>query len=200
MLNMKIDDAIVQYRGICEVSEAPPFYQITSQLIESGHDESFENDSYFDALCLTHVMLQRTFVGASVLTGSGASKFWSALSSPLEKCLTRLSLVGGKFRMIALNVKDDLNYFKSLKEKFPNTFELVTAKASSDVTHFIICDSRMVRVEELHPPLDTEDASDDLVKAKVNFNDPLGSKHHGSFFEAVWSKLNQKSAPVAATK
>lgn len=195
---MKIDDAISQYKTACEVSGEPPFYQITSQLIETGHDESFENDSYFDALCLTHVMLRRTFIGASVLTGSGASKFWSALSKPLEDCLARLSTVGGKFRIITLNVKDDLEYLKSLKNKFPNTFEIISAKASPDVTHFVICDSRMVRVEELHPPLDDANANDEMVKAKVNFNDPARAKHHGRFFENVWSKLNPKPAPVAS--
>lgn len=186
---MKIDDAIAQYRGICNISDTPPFYQITSQLIENGYDSSFENDSYFDALCLTHVMLCRTFVGASILTGSGASKFWEALRNPLEDCLARLKIVKGKIRMVTLDAKDDLSYLKSLKSKFPETFEMVNASSASRLGHFIVCDGRMVRLEETHPPLDSEIADDSMVKAKVNFNDALGASHCDKFFNNIWDRL-----------
>jgi len=101
--------------------------------------------------------------------------------------------------MIILNSQDNLEYLKSLIEKFPQTFEMTTCTSTSDVNHFIVCDSRMIRIEELHPPLDTSDATDEMVKAKVNFNDPLRAKHHMGLFDAIWQALTApKVVPLPA--
>ena len=91
-------------------------------------------------------------------------------------------------------------WLKALVEDFNGTFEIACVNSNQREKHFIVCDSKMVREEELHGEL-TLSSKADLVKAKVNFNEPSKGKYLESLFESIWSApATDKSIPQRKTK
>ncbi|PTX95087.1 hypothetical protein DB345_12380 [Spartobacteria bacterium LR76] len=191
----KISDALREYREACELSDTPPFHELVAALIDRGYDQDFKNDSFFDALCLTHTMLLTSLTSVKILTGSGGN-FWSALDRPFAAAAENLRKTGGKIQMIVINATPDCaKALASMKSRFGEVFEYVLAKSASNISHFIVCDSRMIRIEEPHPPIDL-DSSADVIKAKVNFRAPLIAKQQEKLFDSVWGRLQSSELPA----
>lgn len=197
---MLIKDATNQYNSACAAAEGqPPFEDLLRQLIDSGYSENFENDSYFDALWLTHHMLKRSHRQISMLTGSAGDGFYSTLAAPFEDAMQRIQATNGKVRMVILNQKGDVPSFLSeMKRKFAGAFDYVLAQTTAPIGHFIVCDSRMVRIEEPHDDI-TQDSPASLIKAKVNFNAPTQAAIKESFFNTVWQRLKNEPKSLKAS-
>jgi hypothetical protein len=92
---VSIQDAINAYRG-GRNSEAEGYRDLVTLLIDSGFDQPFKNDSYYDALVLTEAMLKRTNKRIKLLTGSACDGFYSAISEHFIAALDRIHKAGGE--------------------------------------------------------------------------------------------------------
>lgn len=192
---MTINDAKSKYDDAVEKAGGnPPFEDLVGQLIDSGYNQEFDNDSYFDALWLTHHMLNRTYKSIDVLTGGAGEVFFEKLGIVLSNALERVRKNGGRARIVFLNPPSpyQVSIFNQLSLQFPGVFSYKTAKANGPISHFFICDQKMVRIERPHSEL-TGDSSASEVCAKVNFNDPMLAEIKSRLFEKIWQKL----APTA---
>lgn len=187
---MTIKDAIDEYQEACNKNDNPPLSEIISALIERGYDQPFQNDSYLDALCLTHVMVERTFSSMRVLTGGGGSVgFWRTLADPFKEAAARLKKLRGSIQFIIINPKQGCkDAFEEIKTEFPTVFDFVLAESSTPISHFMVCDSRMVRVEESHDPI-TEKSPADCIKAQVNFKSSDLAQRYEGLFNGLWNRL-----------
>jgi hypothetical protein len=181
-----IQDAINAYKG--HNAEAEGYRSLVTFLIDSGFDQPFKNDSYYDALILTEAMLNRANHSIKLLTGPACDGFYCAISDYFTQALERIQRAGGQVKMIILGD----SYPKGLTElasKFAGTFEIALAKPFKDLQHFIVCDSKIVRIENIHGKLDGQSSAHE-IKADVNFNDPAKGKMLETFFESIWSVVN----------
>lgn len=184
-----ISQAITEYQDACQHTENPPFYDIVTALIERGYGEDFSNDSFFDALCLTHTMLMTSYSDVRILTGGGGSSFWKTLEKPFSFAVENLQKTGGKIRMIVLDPSTPCReVLAELKKLFGDSFEYVMATTKEKINHFVVCDSRMIRIEEPHTPI-TDESPDTLIKAKVNFRAPEQAKRQERLFDSFWEQL-----------
>jgi hypothetical protein len=76
-----------------------------------------------------------------------------------------------------------------LAKKYGKTFQIALAKPVKPLQHFIVCDSKIIRIENCHPDLNCESGAHE-VKAEVNFNDLARGNMLEIFFDSVWSVLN----------
>ena len=137
--------------------------------------------------------MNRSFRSISILTGGGGDDFLSALSEPFESALKRISGSGGTARLIMLNSKrTEFKFLDEMVKKYASVFSYVLGVTRGLIGHFIVCDSRMIRVEEPHGEL-TEASLASVIKARVNFNDHVTAKSQEQLFEAIWDKLTPKS-------
>ena len=195
---MLIPEATRKYLDACSANNGqPPFEDLVGTLIESGYSQNFSNDSYFDALWLTHHMLNRSSKGICVLTGSAGDGFYATLKGPFEAALERIRNTKGQVRMVILNQKGNVPAFlEEMRKKFDGVFHYVLGQTTSAINHFVVCDSRMVRVEDIHADVD-ENSLATAIRAKVNFNDPMLASLKEKFFNAVWQQLAGPSLKVA---
>jgi len=101
----------------------------------------------------------------------------------------RIRKNNGKARIIVVN--GTANELEPLKKKYAGTFEVAlgTASKGSRVSHFIVCDSDMVREEEYHDVL-TDESSADLIKAKVYCSNRVKADGLSLIFDGIWEKLS----------
>lgn len=187
---MTIRDAIEEYEEACRKNASPPLGEIISTLIDRGYDQPFQNDSYLDALCLTHMMVERTVSSMRVLTGGGGSVgFWKTLAAPFREAATRMARINGNIQFIVINPAEGCKEaFDHLKTEFPGVFDFVLAHASNPMSHFVICDSRMVRLEQPHEAI-TADSRADCIKAQVTFRSPDLAARYETLFASLWNRL-----------
>lgn len=187
---MTIRDAIDEYVEACEKNSHPPLSELISALIERGYEKSFSNDSYLDALCLTHVMVERTVSTMRVLTGGGGSVgFWKTLAKPFNEAAARLAKIGGCIQFIVINpIAECGEVFAEIKKKYPGVFDFVLANSATPISHFMICDSRMVRVEEPHEPITLNNPAD-CIKATVTFKSAELAERYENLFSSLWDRL-----------
>ena len=188
--SMTIKDAIDEYEEACSKNTTPPLSEIISALIERGYDQPFQNDSYLDALCLTHVMVNRTFSSMRVLTGGGGSVgFWKTLTTPFKDAACRLEKLNGSIQFIVLNPKAECQAaFDEIKSEHPKVFDFVLANSTNSISHFMVCDSRMVRLEQPHDPI-VETSPADCIKAQVTFKSPGLAERYEGLFTSLWQRL-----------
>ena len=192
---MNIAQAVKEYQDACGDKDNPPFYGILLQLIERAYEEPLNNDSYFDALCLTHVMLDRSLFDVCILTGGGAEAFCNTLQRPFLAAAERLKQLGGKIRMIILNHDMPVQFLDEAKKKYPDVFDFILAKGPSGVRHFMVCDSRMLRLEEAHEKISIVSLAS-TIHAQVYFNNPQLAKNQHALFDAVWDRFRGKKGAV----
>ena len=188
---MNIAQAVKEYQDACGIKDNPPFYGIVLQLIERAYGEALNNDSYFDALCLTHVMLDRSLSDVCILTGGGAEGFCSTLQRPFLAAAERLKQLGGKIRMIILNHDTPVQFLEDAKVKYDGVFDFILAKAPAGVRHFMVCDDRMLRLEDAHDPICNESLAS-TIHAQVYFNNPQLAKNQKSLFDGIWERIRGK--------
>lgn len=189
---MTIDEALSQYKTSAEGFDSSALREVINQLIDDNVKTDFENDSYLDALILTDVMFRRSNSSVRLLTGPGLDGFLGALQSTFVKTLERLSKSGGTVKILLLS-KDIPAWLSDLSEKFKNTVTIRRATATKPINHFIVCDSKMSRQEDVHPPI--TGASDvTAIKARVSFNETGKAEVLENHFDAMWKTV--ESFPI----
>ncbi len=193
-----IADAIAEYRA--NKQRLDGIGALADFLVSTNADVlAYPNDSYGDALRLTEVMLRHTHRQFVILTGGACGGFYITLLDPLRDALNRIRDSGGKGRMIILS-ETYPEWLRALAEDYKGTLEIASANPSLPKKHFIVCDSTMVREEELHGEL-TLSSKADLIKAKVHFNNPAKGNELEGMFDSLWSASEtDKSAPQRKTQ
>jgi len=182
--------AIERFKRGGEDSIYPGYRELVTTMIDNGIKSDFENDSYLDALFLTHLMFSRAQNSIKLFTGNNGDEFLKVLNRPFENALERIKKAGGSVKIILLSAALP-NWLGDLKAKYPETLDVVLAKALQPVKHFILCDSKMARLEEPHGEL-TPTTPATTIKAKVYFNDTAKCKDLEGVFQAMWSILRPK--------
>lgn len=181
-----IGDAKRRYRE--SAGDAAGYRDLISLLIDSGFRQTLRNDSYFDALVLTEVMYNRTKQSIRSLTGKGGEGFICELMNPFTRALERIHARGGTVKLIVLG-DEQPQALCELAKRFSGTLRIAVAKPLSRLQHFIICDSRIVRLEDYHGEL-SDSTSAHEIKAEVFFNNSEKARMLESFFEAIWSSVS----------
>jgi hypothetical protein len=189
------------YRTEDGIVQASALRQLIGSMIEDGRPIHFENDSYFDALVLSEVMFDRSNQSIRLFTGEACVKFLQALQRSFLAAINRLAHSGGKVQILMV-ASEVPQMFSTLRTRYPSTFEVALAKIreGAEVGHFFVCDSKMGRIEEPHPPL-TRNSPVNAIHATVYFNDPPAARMLDAKFAAYW-KAAQAPAPqteLAAT-
>ena len=132
----------------------------------------FFNDNYLNALCLSHVMLNRTKASLSIISGINILAFLKILSEPFLDLVNRIK-DAGKIRFLVLapyDFKNDDKLESQLLE-FAKSIKIKIRKPQPHLIlhHAIISDSRDYRLEALHNEI-TEDSNANEIHAKVVFN------------------------------
>lgn len=176
------------------------FRKLTQLLIHSRFTEPFYNDSYLDALVLTEAMFEASNESICILCGKAGDGFISDLAPVFEAALERIKMSGGLVRVILLD-NGHAKTLTALMERFPETLRIASASSTKEINHFIVCDGRMLRIEEIHAPL-TEQSRADEVKARVYFNNPSRANMMTATFNTIWNvivpKMEANSTPIAA--
>jgi hypothetical protein len=187
---MTIKDTIALYREKGRDSVSPTLRALVDQMIATGARTEFKNDSYADALYLTDTMFDQSQVSIRILTGAGGGEFLHALEKSFTEALERLKAIGSEARVIILDTDKIDDWLVSMQEKF-NNFKIARGRTISPVKHVIVCDSRMARLEEIHPPLVPETPVES-IKATVFFNEPSKAKVYEDYFDSVWNNVAKK--------
>jgi hypothetical protein len=164
-----------------------PLESIILQLIDKSIRTEFQNDSYLDALLLTEAMLASAGKHIVWLSGGSADGFLAELSSAFESALSRIQKAGGSVRLVLLCNQMPPILIPMLKKY--SALKVALAKSEKPLQHFIVCDSKAVRVEEVHGDLSDESLASD-VKATVYFNNPTKASFWEVFFNAVWTNVH----------
>ncbi len=171
------------------------FRDVIKSLVKSGYQKSIPNDSYADALFLTDIMLEHTEKSFRMLSGRSGDGFIGTLASNFEKMLKRLSEVGGKAKVILIRRSDqgkaECTKLMNFKAQFPDALDIATGVSDADQRHYIVSDSQMFRIEEVHPPL-TPETPANAVKAQVYVDSPLRAKMQEESFDLIWNILRPK--------
>lgn len=187
---MTVQEAQERYVETKEATSG--FRELIGLLINSGFTHPFSNDSYLDALNLTEVMLSHTNSDLLFLTGSGADGFLTHLTEPFRGALKRIENCKGQARIVILG--DPMPSVPSALQKFQSEFstslKVATAKPLARLQHFIVCDSKIVRVEEYHEPLNNSSMASE-IKAKVHFNNPSLANMLRTVFDGIWNVVKK---------
>jgi hypothetical protein len=164
--------------------------EVINLMIDKKIRTEFDNDSFLDALILTEVMFERSTGSIRMLSGPGCGDFLKSIQRSFVSAVKRLATNGGKFKL--LTISDAIPEFvQETQRENPNTLEVGLLKLrdpANQIQHFLVCDSKMARIEEPHGPL-TEDTPVNAVKAKVYFNDAGKAQFYEDRFEAFWGAL-----------
>ncbi|HMO04922.1 MAG TPA: hypothetical protein PKE33_09890 [Kiritimatiellia bacterium] len=183
--SMTIAQAISNYKA----KAANPSHclkDIVGAVLEKGETIKLENDCYPDALEYTETMLFHTHKSINIVTGCGCGGFYAALLRHLTDALQRVQKASGTARMIVI-APDYPEWLVALAHEFAGTFTLARLKAKEKLQHFIVCDSKIVRLEKLHGEL-APDSPADTIKAEVFFNEPQMGRDLEARFEEFWNK------------
>ena len=193
-----IEDAIARYRD--QYEDAAGFRELVALVIGNGLTTPFQNDNYADALNLTEMMLKGTNLHINIVTGCGCGNFYATLLDHLTETLVRIRQNGGHAKMIVVADKCP-RWLEVLSQEFMGTFEIALKQSSEPLQHFIVCDSKIVRLEKIHQKL-RPDSSAQEIKAEVHFNNPAKGKELEGSFETLWadtvkcvSESRKSSAP-----
>jgi len=189
---MKISDAKAIFRDY-HADFRPDIESLVHLFRATNVKAALDNSNYLHALSLTELMFQHTQKSFCMLTGAAADGFLSCLQDGFVAMLRRIKDAGGKARIILVKENGGTStILQDLKGTFPDTLEVITVVPSEGfrMKHFIVCDDDMVRDEELHPPL-TDEASANLVQAKVFFKNKTIAKAFNTKFSTFWQMIVQ---------
>src|SRR6185437_2955011 len=182
--NVTIEQAIANYKA--KSAARDDFKKLASAVIEQNAKITLSNDCYETALGYTERMLSDTHESINILTGDGQGKFYATLIEHLTAALERIRVSGGTAKMIVLSSTYP-EWLKALAQEFPNTFTLARLNTTEPMAHFIVCDSKIVRLEKIHGEL-TPDSTADSIKATVIFNEPEKGRELEQKFAALWER------------
>jgi hypothetical protein len=177
-----------------QAAYAPTLTAAINSMIDRGYKTEFRNDSYMDALALIAIMLNASTSTVRVLTGGKIDGFIEVLKMPFTEALNRIRRNGGFVRIVTLNPLT--RCMDELIKEFNGTLEIIPASASEPVQHYMLCDSKMARVEEFHEPLQ-ENTDAGAIRATVHFNDHAKTKVYEDSFDLLWKKLAAQISPSA---
>jgi hypothetical protein len=187
-----IADAIARYESGEMASQFGGIQSLVDQTIHHGIKDPIPNDSYLEALFLTENMLRHANHKINIVTGCACDRFYSTLFTHLAQAVQRINGNGGTARIL-IESNTCPKWMEALAIEYKNSFE-VGFQPAGRVAHFIVCDSKIVRIEKPHGKLSLESAANE-IKAEVFFNNPAeGSKLEKSFQE-LWDdvKINKPS-------
>jgi hypothetical protein len=184
---MTVAEAVNLYQANGGGSASPALREVINQLIDGNVKTEFENDSYLDALTLTDVMFHRTNKSVRLLTGPGADGFLGVLKATFVEMLERLKNSGGFVRILLLS-NEVPGWLKGLTQQYDKTLTIRCALAAEPVEHFIVCDTKMARQEEVHGAISKESKAT-AIKARVSFNKPGQAEVLESYFDSMWKKV-----------
>lgn len=185
---MTVADAVTLYQANGGGSASPALREVINQLIDGNVKTEFENDSYLDALTLTDVMFHRSNTSVRLLTGPGLDGFLGVLEKTFIDLLERLKKTGGFVRILLLS-KDVPQWLSDLAKQYERTLTIHRALPIKPMPHFIVCDSKMSRQEEVHGPI--SDASDaTAIKARVSFNEASKAEVLENYFDLMWKSVS----------
>ena len=183
--SMTIAQAISNYKAKA-ASPSHCLKDIVGAVIEQGKTIKLDNDCYPDALEYTEAMLYHTHKSINIVTGCGCGGFYAALLGHLTSALHRVQEAHGAARMIVI-APEYPEWLVALAHEFAGTFTLAKLKARGRLQHFIVCDSKIVRLEKPHDEL-TPDSPADAIKAEVVFNEPKMGGILEARFEDFWKQ------------
>ena len=186
--------AQAQYLQSGEGSIHKGFRDVIKSLVKSGYPKPIPNDCYADALFLTDIMLEHTERSFRMLSGQSGDGFITTLETNFKKMLVRLHEVGGKAKVILIRRPGQAAQTRKLNElqkEIPGVLEFATGVAEHDLKHYIVSDSQMLRLEDVHPPL-TDETPADAIKAQVYMDAPVRAKMQEESFESIWNILHPK--------
>lgn len=181
-----------EYERLGEMSVHAGFRNAVEAMLENGFEGSFANDCYSDALVLTQKMLERTDHNLRVLSGGEADAFFKLLKTPLRACLERVRANNGTVRIIVVHEGAEEmpspGFLSELAKEFNGVLEVVSACSQTQVSHFMVADDNMLRVEEKHGKL-TLDSPEDAIRAKVFFDEKPVASGYIDIFDKVWTNF-----------
>lgn len=160
---------------------------LLEDLQKTGFEGEIRNHDYLDALFLTELMFGSTKRTTRILSGTSADGFIEVLKESFEEALKRIRANRGFARIILLSEKFP-SLLRQLTDKYKDVLQVTLAKAPENVSHFIACDSRMLRMEDPHEEL-TPNTPPDAVSARVYFNNKTETKLTEDRFDNIWSYL-----------
>jgi hypothetical protein len=147
------------------------------------------NSDYFHGLFLTDLMFGGSSRSIRMLNGIGESNWLQVLRANLEKALGRIKERKGCLKAIFVGGGEAPSAIVHLRDRFgAETVKYMTATTAKPVRHFIACDSRMLRLEEIHDPL-TSDTESDCIRATVYLSNPEKTKAVEEEFDVIWDRL-----------
>jgi len=162
--------------------------QLAEMAIDHELPELIENHCYADALFLTDLMFQHSKKSIDILTGNCGGEFLRTLSKNFTDAIGRIAARGGMVRVIQLNPTAKAEFFPELRKKYPGTFEFRFGSSKTEIKHRIVCDQKMVRLEDIHGEI-KEKTDPNTINANVWFKNTVEAKKHSAYFEAVWNRL-----------
>lgn len=170
-------------------SVSPALREVINQLIDGNVKTEFSNDSYLDALVLTDVMFHRSTSSVRLLTGAGVDGFLGTLKTTFTETLERLKQSQGIVKIIVLG-KELPAWLDELVKRYTGTLQICRAMPTTKIRHFIVCDSKMSRLEEVHDEISDEtDAT--TIKARVSFNEPGRAQVLENYFDMLWNTVEK---------
>jgi len=160
--------------------------ELVSAVVEQDAKITLPNHCYEHALEYTERMLSNTHQSINILTGDGQGSFYGTLIDHLIEALERIRASGGTAKMIVLSSAYPA-WLEALAQEFPNTLALARLNATEPMEHFIVCDSKIVRLEQIHGELGP-DSPADSIKATVTFNELDKGRELEQRFEALWKQ------------
>ena len=164
---------------------------IVETLRRLKRQEPIRNDDYLHGLYLTDLMFASTRQHIRMLTGTGESNWLALLEPTLVKTLARMREARGFLKAIFVGEGKLPLGIHGLREQFGELIQIQKARAESPIRHFITCDSYMLRLESVHPPI-TPDMDSDLIKADVYFNNVAKTRTTEKEFDRIWAYLERQ--------
>ena len=194
---MTIAQAISNYKAQA-AKQTHCLKDVVGAVIAKGEIIKLKNDCYPDALEYTETMFFHTHKSINIVTGSGCGGFYATLLGHLTNALQRVRDAKGSARMIVA-APDYPEWLEVLAQEFAGTFTLARLNTSETLQHFIVCDSKIVRVENVHGKL-TPDSPADAIKAEVVFNEPDKGRELEQRFAVLWgqSEINHADRKTTA--
>lgn len=184
-----VPEAQREYQRRGEAMIHPGYRTLIESLLKSGFEGPIPNKSYLDALFLTEFMFNQVERSFMMLSGAGADGFLSTLRDPFEEMLSRLAVSGGEARVIVLS-ESLPTCLQEMELRHGNILKFVLARAlSGPIAHFFVCDSRMVRREDIHEPI-SDDTPITAITATVYLNNKVEAKRAEDLFTALWNRLH----------
>lgn len=186
---MTIQEVIDSYKAEGEKSVDKDYRDIVEVIRRLRLDLEIPNSDFSHALYLAELMFQGTSKNIRMLNGMSIECDWlDVLKGSLNGAVTRMKNSGGFLKAIFVGEGGAPQFIEDLHQKFSDTVQFITATAVKPIKHFIICDDKMFRDEEIHKPI-TPDMNSNEIKAKVYLNNRLETRIAIEKFDSIWNSL-----------